>query len=59
MNKIIVTSYPNPDLDGTACAIAYSEFLNKNGRPASYKLFGNWQSEVDFVLKYLKFRPRI
>lgn len=27
MNPIIVTSYVDPDLDGTACAYAYAEFL--------------------------------
>lgn len=57
-NKIIVTSYRHPDLDGTACAIAYAEFLNKSGQSATYRLYGNLQREVEFVFKHLKFKPK-
>ena len=31
MNKRIVTSYEEPDLDGVSSMYAYSEYLNKIG----------------------------
>lgn len=52
--KLLITSYTNPDLDATACAIAYAEFLNKTGRPAEVGLFGNIHQEAQFVLQYFQ-----
>lgn len=49
-NKILITSYKNPDLDGTASAFAYSELLNKQGRDAVAGIFGNPHREAQFVL---------
>jgi inorganic pyrophosphatase/exopolyphosphatase len=49
-HTIIVTAYENPDLDGTACACAYSEFLNKNGRHVQTGLFGTPHREAQFVI---------
>ena len=40
MKSILVTCYENPDLDCVACAIAYSEFLQKTGKPAVAAIFG-------------------
>lgn len=48
--KILVTSLQNPDLDGTACALAYAEFLNKKGYDAIAGIFGVPHREAQFVL---------
>lgn len=53
MDKILVTPKINPDLDGTSCALAYADFLNKKGRNAEAVIFGEPQSEVQyFVINY-------
>ncbi|MFA7253660.1 MAG: DHH family phosphoesterase [Patescibacteria group bacterium] len=52
--KIIVTSYDGPDLDGTASAIAYSDFLCQNDKPAMPILTGKPHPEVKYLLNYLK-----
>jgi inorganic pyrophosphatase/exopolyphosphatase len=49
---IIVTSYDSPDLDGIACAIAYTEFLNQKGISAKALYFGDLGLEVEFVKNY-------
>lgn len=49
--KLLVTSYKNPDLDGTACAIGYAEYLNKNNEDAIAAIFGLVHREAEFVLK--------
>lgn len=51
MKPILVTSYITPDLDGTASAIAYAEFLNKNGTEAVAGIMGGFHSEAAFVLE--------
>jgi inorganic pyrophosphatase/exopolyphosphatase len=48
--KILVTTYPNPDIDGTACSFAYAEFLNKKGYDAVTGIFGVPHREAQFVL---------
>lgn len=48
--KILVTTYPNPDIDGTACALAYAEFLNKTGNQAMAGIFGAPHREAQYVL---------
>ena len=48
--KILVTSYKNPDLDGTACAFGYAEFLCKNEKDAVAAIFGKPYREAQFVL---------
>jgi manganese-dependent inorganic pyrophosphatase len=55
--KLLVTSYKNPDLDGTACAFAYSEFLNKNSKDAMAALFGTPHREALFVLDRFSIPP--
>ena len=47
--RMIVTSYPEPDLDGTACSFAYAEYLNKTGTEAGYTWYGNPKTEVEIV----------
>jgi inorganic pyrophosphatase/exopolyphosphatase len=54
---IIVTSYDNPDLDGIACSIAYTELLNKIGMKAKAVYYGDLGIEVGFVKKYTKYFP--
>lgn len=49
-NKILVTPYKNPDLDGIACAFGYAEFLCKNNKNAVAGVFGNPHIEAQFVL---------
>ncbi len=40
MSKTLVTCYVDPDLDGTAGAVAYAEYLNKNGGNATPGIMG-------------------
>ncbi len=51
MNEILVTSYQNPDLDGTACAVGYAEYLQKEGLQAIAAIFGTLHRETEFVLQ--------
>lgn len=46
----MVTSYKNPDLDGVASAIAYTEFLQTQGEGALVAIFGTPHKEAQFVL---------
>jgi len=48
--KLLVTSYKNPDLDGTACAFSYAEFLRKSGKDVVAAVFGKPHREAQFVL---------
>lgn len=52
--NILITSYQNPDLDGTACAFAYAEYLQKNGKKALAGIFGEPHREAQFVIKCFK-----
>ncbi len=47
--KYIVTSYINPDLDGTSSMYAYAEFLRKTGQNSDYYIEGNPMHEVEIV----------
>jgi manganese-dependent inorganic pyrophosphatase len=53
-NKMIVTSYLNPDIDGVSCSIAYSEFLKKKGFQAKACICGSPNKEAMFVLNRFK-----
>lgn len=48
--RIVITGYTNPDLDGTACAVAYAELLSKNERNAIAAFFGTPQEEAKYAL---------
>lgn len=50
-SRIIVTAYSNPDLDGTASAIAYAELLKKQSKNARVAFFGTPHREAQFVFK--------
>lgn len=54
-SKIIVTSYSQPDLDGYACAVAYTEFLNKTGKEAVTRIFGIPHIEARHLLEKYNF----
>lgn len=45
----IVTSYVNPDLDGTASMYAYSEFLRKTGKNSNFYIEGKPMQEAEIV----------
>lgn len=50
--KTLATAYSNPDLDGTACAFAYTEYLQKKGnKDAICALFGTAHREAQFVFR--------
>ena len=57
MKKILVTGYTHPDLDGTACAFAYSKFLQKKGKNAIGAIFGQPHREAQFVFDKFKISP--
>jgi manganese-dependent inorganic pyrophosphatase len=60
MQKVLVTSYICPDVDGTACAYAYAEFLNKTGVEAEAKFMGVVHEEAMFVInKFNLTQPQI
>lgn len=54
---IFVTSYENPDLDGIACAIAYSELLGMLGKAARATYYGELGLEVNFVKNFTNYFP--
>ncbi len=56
MKPIFITCYVNPDLDGFACVVAYTEFLNKNGILATPAIFGNPQEEAVYIMKRFNFK---
>lgn len=51
--RILVTDALDPDLDGTACIVAYSEFLRAKGQSVETLIFGTPQEESAFVLEKL------
>ncbi len=55
MSKVVVTSYQEPDLDGYACSVGYTEFLNKIGTPAVTRIFGTPHIEAQYLLKKFGF----
>jgi manganese-dependent inorganic pyrophosphatase len=50
MIKKLVTCYVDPDLDGTAGAIAYAEFLQKNNVEAVAGVVGEPHEEAKYIL---------
>ena len=53
MSRILVTDAPDPDLDGSACIVGYSEYLNQTGQENLPMIFGVPQEEASFVLDKL------
>ena len=56
MDKILVTGYHNIDLDGAACAYAYTELLNQLGSPAVFGISGSLEVEPSYVFKKLNLK---
>jgi inorganic pyrophosphatase/exopolyphosphatase len=50
MADILVTAKVNPDLDGTACILAYADLLTRQGSPADARVYGHPQSEVCYFI---------
>lgn len=48
IGKTLVCAKVNPDLDGTACTLAYSYLLNEMGNNSDGLIFGEPQSEVNY-----------
>lgn len=57
MSFTLVIPYSNPDLDGTACAEAYAEYLNKQGENAKAAVFGTPHREAQYVLEKIREQP--
>ena len=53
---MIITSNDRPDLDGTACAVAYAELLARTGTAALPVLPGQLDAEARYVLGHLGLR---
>lgn len=51
MQRIIVTSYVGPDLDGTAWAIASAEYLKSEVKDAIAAVFSTPHKEAQFVFQ--------
>ncbi|MFA6410277.1 MAG: hypothetical protein WCW26_01750, partial [Candidatus Buchananbacteria bacterium] len=50
MGTTIVACYTNPDLDGFACVIAYTEFLNTINIEAASYIPGKPHDEAKFIM---------
>jgi len=49
MEKLLVTAYKSPDLDGSGGAYAYAELLNATGKSATAAIFGHLRREAQFA----------
>ena len=57
-DKILVTSYTDPDLDGLSSIFAYSDFLNAKGSNAIPSVYGKPYMEAAFIVREYGFsRP--
>lgn len=55
MSKILTTSYIGPDLDGTACSIAYAEYLNKKGIDSVAGILEEMHDEAKYIFEKFDF----
>lgn len=46
---LLITSYVHPDLDGTACGVAYAELLTTLGYPSEAGFFGGFHPEAEHL----------
>ena len=51
---ILITAYDGPDLDGSACAFAYAELLNKKGEQVEAGIFNDLRLEARFAFDLVK-----
>lgn len=56
MSNTLVTCFVNPDLDGTAGAIAYAELINKKDTSATAGIIGQPSEETKYVFNRFKFK---
>lgn len=56
MSPLLVTSYPNPDLDGIACMVGYAELLRIQGREATAGIVGTPHAEAQHVAERFHIR---
>jgi manganese-dependent inorganic pyrophosphatase len=52
--SILVTAKINPDLDGIACAYAYSQLLRLQGKKATGGIFGHMHAEAAYLVNHFK-----
>lgn len=55
MPKTLVTSYINPDLDGVACAVAYTELLHDQGKVVELGIVGTMHHEAEYMFERFGF----
>ncbi len=55
--NIMITTSKNPDMDGYACCVAYSNMLNQQSIKNEPVFFGNLQPEPKYILKKYKIKP--
>lgn len=55
MSKMLVTSYVNPDLDGVAGAVAYTELLRSQGKDVGLGIVGTMHHEAEYMFKRFGF----
>jgi manganese-dependent inorganic pyrophosphatase len=55
MNKVLITCYNNPDLDGFGGAVAYAEFLDHQGQSADILIVDQPSLEVEFLMNKFNF----
>ena len=55
MAKKLITCYVDPDLDGTACAVAYAEFLNSQNIDATAGIIGEMHDEAKYIFNRFQF----
>ncbi len=53
--QTLVTCYINPDIDGFACAVAYSELLQHQSQAAVPGIFGSVHDEAKFIMDHFRF----
>jgi inorganic pyrophosphatase/exopolyphosphatase len=54
-NKILITSYINPDLDGVASALAFEYISKQQGRNVEVIFFGQFQPETRYFIEKRKY----
>lgn len=50
LNKILITPKVSPDLDGLACAYAYSRLLTQQGKNVTEGIFGQPHAEAQYLI---------
>ncbi len=56
MNKMLVTTYINPDMDGVASVLSLAYILNKSGQSVEPLLYGDPQPSVKYLIDKLGYK---